>query len=77
MSELPDTWTAATLADVSYLNPGWDNALEDDTIISFVPMSAAEAGTGRLDVSATRSVRESRAAEDHNIAGALPPFGSG
>jgi len=58
MSELPDTWTAATLADVSYLNPGWDNALEDDTIISFVPMSAAEAGTGRLDVSATRSVRE-------------------
>jgi len=52
---LPDGWTTATLNDVAEINPSLTSAdLSDDMEVSFLPMAAVEAGTGRLDASERR-----------------------
>lgn len=54
-SMLPSHWTIQRLADVSEINPRFDkSALDDKTEVSFVPMPAVEAETGKIDVSETR-----------------------
>lgn len=53
---LPGGWELAAVEEVAVLNPPQpDTVPEDDTLVSFVPMPAVEAGTGRLDPSQTRS----------------------
>lgn len=53
---VPPGWVSAPLGDVAEINP---RRLEmeptDSELVSFVPMPAVEAGTGRLDPTATRS----------------------
>lgn len=54
-SSLPDGWTWSTLGEATALNPRrWDQTPADDEVVSFVPMAAVEAGTGKLDPSAAR-----------------------
>ena len=52
MSELPKGWTVTTLPEVAKINPTIDkSAYSDDLEVSFVPMPAIEAETGKIDVS--------------------------
>ena len=53
--ELPRGWTASTLGEVSLLNPStFVDPVDNDCEVSFVPMSAVEAGTARIDLSRVR-----------------------
>lgn len=48
----PAGWEWTTLGEISFVNPRWwDFELNDDDLISFVPMAAVEEETGRLDAS--------------------------
>ncbi len=61
MSEhgLPRGWTAATLADITEINPKcWSEDPCDDTLVSFIPMAAVEEENGRINLG---NVREWRA----------------
>lgn len=56
---LPFGWASATLGGLSLLNPrGFDTQPEDGDLLTFVPMAAVEAGTGRLDPGRTRPWKE-------------------
>lgn len=57
--ELPPGWVTTTLGELIALNPhGWESELSDDEIVSFVPMAAVEAGSGKMDASQHRLWRE-------------------
>jgi type I restriction enzyme, S subunit len=48
--KLPNGWTWATVAEITYVNPrAFDIEPGDKDLVSFVPMASVEAGTGRLD----------------------------
>jgi type I restriction enzyme S subunit len=52
---LPISWCSAQIVEVSLVNPTIDkSAFSDDLEISFVPMSAVQAGTGAIDVTESR-----------------------
>ena len=56
MTELPKGWTSARLSEVCAINPRVDKtALNPASVVSFVPMPAVEAETGKIDVSETRN----------------------
>ena len=58
-NELPHGWTTSTLGEVSLLNPSTSvDPVVDDCEVSFVPMSAVEAGTARIDLSQVRPYRD-------------------
>ena len=55
MMELPRGWANTTLSAICAINPRVDkSAMGDDCIVTFIPMSAVEAGTGCIDLSQTR-----------------------
>jgi type I restriction enzyme, S subunit len=61
MSHLPAYWVRTTLGEMCLINPrAFRKPLEYDQPISFVPMAAVEAGTGRMDVSQVRPYGEVR-----------------
>ena len=54
-SELPVGWTAESLSVVAEVNPtNPEDVPNDEVEVSFVPMSAAQAQTGRMDPSGRR-----------------------
>ena len=56
---LPDGWTATNLGEVCLVNPrSFTEPVRDDWEVSFVPMAAVEAGTGRMDLTRTRLYRD-------------------
>jgi type I restriction enzyme, S subunit len=58
-NELPERWIWTTLSSVAAINPGIDaSEIPDATFVSFIPMAAVEAGTGRIDSSAKRRLGE-------------------
>jgi type I restriction enzyme, S subunit len=55
---LLNNWCRVRLDNVADINPKLDKTeIEDDTIVSFVPMTAVEAESGNIDVSQTRQFR--------------------
>ena len=55
LRELPDGWAMTTLGEACLINPRFfTEPVEDDRELSFLPMAAVEAGTGRIDLSRTR-----------------------
>ena len=60
-NELPEGWVQTTLGSISVINPGVDTSeIPDSTLVSFIPMAAVEAGTGRIDSSTLRRLDEVR-----------------
>ncbi|MCY4212985.1 MAG: restriction endonuclease subunit S [Gammaproteobacteria bacterium] len=56
MSDCPPGWTRAPLREICAINPRVDkNSIDAKSSVSFVPMSAVEAETGKIDVSQIRS----------------------
>ena len=56
MMDWPPGWTHVRLSEICTINPRVDKtALEAESVVSFVPMRAVEAGTGKIDISETRS----------------------
>ncbi len=56
MTDCPPGWANVPLHEICAINPRVDkNAIEIETVVSFVPMPAVEAETGKIDVSETRS----------------------
>jgi hypothetical protein len=52
---LPEGWIQTSLANVAAINPGVNTfELPDSTFVSFIPMAAVEAGTGRINISEQR-----------------------
>nr|WP_309504543.1 restriction endonuclease subunit S [uncultured Roseovarius sp.] len=61
MTDLPRGWAKTKLSSICEINPRVDkSAFAPDMIVSFVPMSAVEAETGRIDVSETRTFAQVR-----------------
>ena len=61
MSQLPQGWTETAIGEVADVNPRPSvEPPSDDTLVSFVPMAACEAETGRIDPSETREYGELR-----------------
>ena len=57
--ELPQSWAVAALSDICLINPTIDkDTIQDEVVVSFVPMPAVAAGTGEIDVSGTRKFSE-------------------
>lgn len=54
MINLPRGWVDASIAQVALVNPPSGTNLPADAPVSFVPMAAVEAETGRIDTSETR-----------------------
>lgn len=55
----PYSWTVATIDDLTHLNPTLDKSqFSDDLEVSFVPMPAVEAESGKMDVSNHRKFSE-------------------
>ena len=55
LRELPDGWAMTTLGEACLINPRFfTEPVEDDRELSFLPMAAVKAGTGRIDLSRTR-----------------------
>ncbi len=60
-NELPQGWIKAPISAVALINPGVDTtAIADDTLVSFVPMTAVEEGTGRMNTSTLRRLGDVR-----------------
>lgn len=56
---LPANWARARLPEIAAINPTLDKSeIDDDILVSFVPMPAVEAETGGIDVSAHRKFAE-------------------
>ena len=56
MTHLPPGWYEAALHEVCAINPRVDKeAIDANDLVSFVPMSAVEAGTGNIDLAETRA----------------------
>ena len=61
MNQLPAGWEKTAIGEVAEINPRPSvEAPSDDTHVSFVPMAACEAETGRLDASESRQFGELR-----------------
>ena len=57
--ELPKGWILTSLGSVATINPRVDiSSISDSTLVSFVPMASVEAGTGQIDSSVHRSLKE-------------------
>ena len=57
----PPGWASATLGEVCLVNPGtFVEPVEQECKVSFVPMSAVEAGTGQMDSGQVRPYEEVR-----------------
>ncbi len=57
-NKLPPGWVLAELSAIAVLNPRtFDNPPADEEEVSFVPMAAVEAESGRLDASTTKPWR--------------------
>lgn len=58
-SELPTSWSLVHLPEIAEINPTLDKRhIDDNLLVSFVPMPAVEAETGHIDVSAQRQFSE-------------------
>ena len=58
-AKLPVSWKRTTLGQATSVNPrSFTKPPTDDDLVSFVPMAAVEAGTGRLDASQARPWKE-------------------
>ena len=56
MMGCPPGWAKVPLPEICTINPRVDkNTIDEETVVSFVPMPAVEAETGKIDVSETRS----------------------
>jgi type I restriction enzyme, S subunit len=56
---IPQNWAISSLREVALVNPTLDKSAFDDGLeVSFVPMPAVEAETGRIDVSQTKKFGE-------------------
>ena len=56
MMDCPPGWAKVPLPEICTINPRVDkNTIDEETVVSFVPMPAVEAETGKIDVSETRS----------------------
>jgi len=56
---LPANWMQVRLTEIATINPTLDKSeIDDELLVSFVPMPAVEAETGRIDVSAHRKFAE-------------------
>ena len=56
MMDCPPGWVKVPLPEICTINPRVDkNTIDEKTVVSFVPMPAVEAETGKIDVSETRS----------------------
>ena len=61
MTNCPPGWARTPLRDICTINPRVDkNSIDAESLVSFVPMPAVEAETGKIDVSETRSFRAVR-----------------
>lgn len=61
MRKVPESWEVVPLGAIAEINPPQpDRELEDDTLVSFVPMAAVEERTGRLDPSEAKRWGEVR-----------------
>lgn len=61
ISSLPDSWLQVRLSEIAIINPTLDKSeIEDDLLVSFVPMPSVEAETGKTDVSTLRKFAEVR-----------------
>ena len=61
LPELPEGWVWATLGESCLLNPRFFvGHVDDDWLISFVPMAAVEARSGQIDVTQVRPYGEVR-----------------
>lgn len=59
VGELPHTWCNAKISEITSVNPTLDKAgVPDDLDVSFVPMSAVQAGSGIIDVNDQRKLSE-------------------
>ncbi|HEY1052171.1 MAG TPA: restriction endonuclease subunit S [Prosthecobacter sp.] len=59
MSKLPKGWIIARLEEIAQVNPRLDKSeIDSDLEVSFVPMPAVEAESGKIDVSAKRRFSE-------------------
>ena len=57
--DLPAGWAEGTIGQLCMVNPrSFTNCVEPDWLISFVPMAAVEARTGRIDLSQVKPYRE-------------------
>lgn len=57
--QLPGSWEIARLNDIVAINPTIDKrSIDDETLVSFVPMPAVEAETGRIDLSTVKPFKE-------------------
>ena len=55
VDEFPNGWALTEISSICLVNPTIDkSAYSDDLEISFVPMSAVQAGSGVIDVTASR-----------------------
>ena len=53
--DLPENWAMTTLGEACLINPRFfTEPVEDDRELTFLPMAAVEAGTGRIDLGQTR-----------------------
>lgn len=58
-NELPKGWVWTTLSNMATINPRLDiSKIPESTLVSFVPMAAVEAVTGRIDTSTQRRFDE-------------------
>jgi type I restriction enzyme, S subunit len=58
---LPPSWASAKLSDVVVLNPRFESSIiDDELLVSFVPMTAVEAGTGLINSAIARPWAEVR-----------------
>lgn len=58
---LPANWARVRLPEIAAINPTLNKSeIEDDLLVSFVPMPAVDADTGRIDVSTHRKFAEVR-----------------
>lgn len=58
---LPAGWVWSTLGEITKINPGVDiNEITEETLVSFVPMAAVEAISGKMDSTSARPLREVR-----------------
>ena len=61
-NDLPKGWIKTALTNIAYINPSKPsrNVLSDDTVVSFVPMSAVASMTGKIKLSTTKKVSDIR-----------------
>ena len=57
---LPDGWAETRLPEIALINPKLTAVLDDELDVSFLPMKAVEAISGRADLSEERRIREVR-----------------